>query len=103
MPEHELSKLIKDLVVAYIPIYSMFDHQTKLVDLGCDGNINRWMTNFYKSGQTWKKLMVFGPCRDLVKTDEIFKQFKEKLDTNFKNFVLYRKFIAFSNFSFLDF
>ena len=86
MPEHELSKLIRDLVVAYIPIYSMFDHQTKLVDLGCDGNVNRWMTNFYKSGQVWKKLMVFGPCRDLAKTDEIFKQFKEKLDTNFKNF-----------------
>lgn len=86
MPEHELSKLIKDLVVAYIPIYSMFDHQTKLVDLGCDGNVNRWMTNFYKSGQTWKKLMVFGPCHDLAKSDEVFAAFKSKIDANFKNF-----------------
>lgn len=95
MPEHELSKLIRDLVVAYIPIYSMFDHQTKLVDLGCDGNVNRWMTNFYKSGQVWKKLTIFGPCRDLVKSNENFNLFKNKLDSNFKN-IEYVESSAFS-------
>lgn len=85
MPEHELAMLLRDLNVAYIPIYSMFDHQTKLVDLECDGNVNRWMTNFYKSGQTWKKLTVFGPCRDLAKSDENFKLFKSKFESNFRN------------------
>jgi len=85
MLEHELSRLLRDLNVAYIPIYSMFDHQTKLVDLECDGNVNRWMTNFYESGQVWKKMIVFGPCRDLAKSDENFKIFKNKLDNNFRN------------------
>lgn len=85
MPEHELAMLLRDLSVAYIPIYSMFDHQTKLVDLECDGNVNRWMTNFYKSGQVWKKLAIFGPCRDLAKSDENFKTFKSKLESNFRN------------------
>ena len=85
MPEHELAMLLRDLSVAYIPIYSMFDHQTKLVDLECDGNVNRWMTNFYKSGQAWKKLTIFGPCGDLAKSDENFKMFRSKLYRNFKN------------------
>lgn len=43
------------------------------------------MTNFYKSGQTWKKMTVFGPTHDLAKSDENFTKFKNKLDTNFKN------------------
>lgn len=95
MPEHELSTLLRDLNVVYIPIYSMFDHQTKLVDLGCDGNVNRWMTNFYKSGQTWNKLTIFGPHRDLAKSDESFIDFKRKLDDNFEN-IEYVESIAFS-------
>ena len=86
MPEHELKTLVDSLNVAYIPIYSMFDHQSKLVNLECDGNVNRWMTNFYKSGQSWSKLTVFGPCRDLAKSDENFKAFKDKLNANFRNF-----------------
>ncbi len=81
---NELSVLLKDLDVAYIPIFSMFDHRTKLVDLECDGNVNRWMTNFYKSGQTWKKMIVFGPSRDLAKSAENFNTFRDKLDSNFK-------------------
>jgi len=85
MPEHELAIFLRDKRVVYIPIYSMFDHQTGLVDLGCDGNVNRWMTNFYKAGKTWKKLTVFGPCRDLAKSDECFNAFKSKLETNFEN------------------
>lgn len=84
MPEHELAILVRDLNVVYIPIYSMFDHQTKLVDLECDGNVNRWMTNFYKSGQTWKKMTIFGPCRDLAKSNDNFKTFKSKLDNHFE-------------------
>lgn len=71
--------------VGYVPIYSMFSHQTKLMDFGCDGNINRWMTNFYKSGQKWSKLVVFGPNKNLAKTKDNFKLFKDKLDSNFKN------------------
>lgn len=85
MPEHELKFLLDNKSVVYIPIYSMFDHQTCLVDLECDGNVNRWMTNLYKSGQTWKKMVVFGPCRDLAKNEVNFETFKSKLDRNFTN------------------
>lgn len=80
------NELIDDQTIAYVPIYSMFDHQTGLIDLECDGNINRWMTNFYKAASKWKDLMVFGPSEDLAKSEENFCQFANKLEENFDNF-----------------
>lgn len=86
MKEHELKFLLDGKSIVYVPIYSMFDHQSGLVDLECDGNVNRWMTNLYKSGQTWKKMVIFGPSRDLAKSEESFMSFKSKLERNFSSF-----------------
>lgn len=78
------SELIDGNRIAYIPIYSMFDHQTGLFDSECDGNINRWMTNFYKNKTQWKCLTVFGPSEDLFKSRESYDKFINILDTNFE-------------------
>lgn len=77
------SELVNGNRVAYIPIYSMFDHQTGLFDSECDGNINRWMTNFYKTKTEWTCLTVFGPSKDLFKSRESYEKFINILDTNF--------------------
>nr|DAH73831.1 MAG TPA: hypothetical protein [Caudoviricetes sp.] len=78
------SELIDGSRIVYIPIYSMFDHQTGLFDSECDGNINRWMTNFYKNKMRWKHLRVFGPSEDLFKSRESYDKFINTLDTNFE-------------------
>lgn len=80
-----LRNIVANKKVAYIPIYSMFDHQTGLVDLDCDGNVNRWMTNLYKINGAWAWLSIFGPASSLAKTNDIFKQFIGKLVDNFGN------------------
>jgi len=59
-----LKEIIQDKVVSHIPIYSMFDHSTKMINLNCDGNINRWLTRFYKS-KNWKHLDVYGPKSEI--------------------------------------
>lgn len=95
MTSKTLNEFLDSKYVGYVPIYSMFNHQTKLMDFGCDGNINRWMTNLYKSGQNWTKLSIFGPSKNLAKDESNFKLFKDKLNNNFKN-VEYIESDAFS-------
>ena len=76
-----LKDIIQDKVVSHIPIYSMFDHSTKMINLNCDGNINRWLTRFYKS-RNWKHLDVYGPKQAISLN---YDQLKDKL-TYFENF-----------------
>ena len=76
-----LKELMQDKVVSHIPIYSMFDHATKMMNLNCDGNINRWLTRFYKS-RNWKHLDVYGPKKEISLN---YSLLKEKL-AYFENF-----------------
>ena len=70
-----LKDVIQDKVVSHIPIYSMFDHSSKMINLNCDGNVSRWLTRFYKSSN-WKELTVYGPKKEISLN---YDQLKEKL------------------------
>lgn len=60
-----LKELIADKVVSHVPMYSMFDHSTKMLNLNCDGNVNRWMTQYYKAS-SWKELNIYGPRKEIT-------------------------------------
>lgn len=63
-------ELVYNKRVVYVPIYSMFDHSTKKINLTCDGNVNRWMTNFFKAN--YKSLEVYVPERSICKNFDLF-------------------------------
>lgn len=60
-----LKEVIQDKVVSHVPMYSMFDHATKMLNLNCDGNVNRWMTQYYKAN-SWKQLNIYGPKKEIT-------------------------------------
>ena len=45
--EDQLSTLIKNKRVLHIPIVSMRSHIDNVYDLGCDGNVNRFLSKFH--------------------------------------------------------
>ena len=57
---YKLNKLLEDKKVLYIPIYSCFDYNTKLLNFKADGNINRFLTTF-SNVNSYKSLDIFAP------------------------------------------
>lgn len=56
----KLNKLLKDKKVLYIPIYSCFDYNTKLLNFKADGNVNRFLTTF-SNVNTYQSLDILAP------------------------------------------
>ena len=57
---NKLNKLLKNKKVLYIPIYSCFDYNTKLLNFKADGNINRFLTTF-SNVNSYKSLDILAP------------------------------------------
>lgn len=99
--------LIKSKNVLCIPIFSMFDHQTHICNMACDGNVSRYITTFYKVN-SWKSLTTFCPtCKNASNIDFFIKGLKsstnhnQKLnifkDEEFKNHAAYLRGEEFAN------
>ena len=58
----KLNKLLNNKKVLYIPIYSCFDYNTKLLNFKSDGNINRFLTTF-SNINSYKSLDVLCPIK----------------------------------------
>lgn len=58
----KLNKLLSNKKVLYIPIYSCFDYNTKLLNFKSDGNINRFLTTF-SNINSYKSLDILCPIK----------------------------------------
>lgn len=56
----KLNSLIKNKKILYIPIYSCFDYKTNSLNFKADGNVNRFLTTFFFSGD-YKSLTILYP------------------------------------------
>lgn len=102
------NNLIKNKNILCIPIYSMFDHQTHICNLACDGNVNRLITTFYKIND-WKSLVIFCPDdNNSINGSWLFDGLKEDIvdeshylwifrDSEFKNHAAYMRESEFAN------
>ena len=57
---HKLNKLLTNKRVLYIPIYSCFDYNTKVLNFKSDGNVNRFLTTF-SNINSYKSIDVLCP------------------------------------------